>query len=380
MPHDPLPGEPAAAATTASPRPVAMPGQAPAVRADADLHLLMGLRDPAAMTRIRDTISRHPALAGRQLVWHVPGHAQDTPAEAERAATAAARSGGAVLAVGGDGTINAAAQACWRRGVPMGVVCQGTFNYFSRQHGIPADLAEAVDHFVRALEDGRARPVLPGVVNGQAFLVNASLGLYPRLLAEREAASRQFGRHRIVAIVAGLLSLLKAQRGQVLRLRERDHTGRERQRMTLTSTLFVGNSALQLQEVGVDEAEKAGHRRLVATTLAPRPPLSVMQMIWQAARGRLGAHEAVDSFSCTALTVEAAGWRLTNRVRVAFDGERTWMTLPLHFAVADHPLWLLAPEPPSRTNTLSASGALPAAGPVRGAMAADARRVRPARA
>lgn len=370
MPHDPLPGAPAGTS-------------APTVRRSADLHLLMGLRDPAVMARIRDTITQHPALAGRQLVWHVPGRAQDTPAEADRAAAAAATSGGAVLAVGGDGTINAAAQACWRRGVPMGVVCQGTFNYFSRQHGIPADLSEAVDAFVRALEDGRARPVLPGVVNGQAFLVNASLGLYPRLLAEREAASRQFGRHRIVAIVAGLLSLLKAQRGQVLRLRERDHAGRERQRMTLASTLFVGNSALQLQEVGVEQAEKAGHRRLVATTLAPRPPLSMVQMIWQAARGRLGAHEAVDSFSCTALTVEAAGWRLTDRVRVAFDGERTWMSLPLRFAVADHPLWLLAPEPPAGTHastTPAAVCAAPPAGLAGGAMAADPHRVRAAQA
>lgn len=317
----------------------------PTLHPDAVLHLLMGRRDPALMERIRADVTGHPALAGRRLIWHVPARAADTPAEAARAADGAAADAGVVLAIGGDGTINAAAQACWQRGVPMGVVCQGTFNYFSRQQGISPELAEAVAQFTGALDQGVARPVLPGMVNGQAFLVNASLGLYPRLLADREAATRQFGRHRLVAVVAGLLSLLRTQRGQVLRLRERDALGRERQRMTLASTLFVGNNALQLQRVGVDEAEQAGRQRLVATTLAPRPLLSMIALIWRAARGRLGEHEAVDSFSCTALTVESAGWRLSDRVRVAFDGERSWMRLPLRFAVADAPLWLVAPHP-----------------------------------
>lgn len=328
------------------------------IRADAPLFLLMGRRDPQRMQRIRQAVEAHPALRGRSLHWHVPARTQDTPAEADRAAAAAAAQGGVVLAVGGDGTINAAAHACWQRGVPIGVICQGTFNFFSRQQGIPSDLHEAIAQFVQALEAGRARPVRPGQVNGQTFLVNASLGLYPRLLADREAATRQFGRHRVVAVVAGLLSLLKAQRGQVLRLRERDAAGRERQRMTLASTLFVGNNALQLRRVGVDEADKAG-RRLVATTLAPRPLRSMIAMVWQAACGRLGAHEAVDSFACTALTVEAAGWRLSDRVRVAFDGERTWMRLPLRFALAETPLWLVAPEPQDAPQPLPSAAPAP---------------------
>lgn len=331
----------------ASSQPGQQANERPDVRPDAPLHLLMGRRDPALMERIRRGVTEHPRLNGRNLVWHVPEQAADTPAVADRAAAQAAAEQGVVLAIGGDGTINAAAQACRLRGVPMGAVSQGTFNYFSRQQGIAPDLADAIDQFVSALEQRLARPVWPGLVNGQAFLVNASLGLYPRLLAEREAATRQFGRHRVVAIVAGLLSLLRAHRGQVLRLRERDDLGRERQRMTLASTLFVGNNALQLERLGVDEAEKAGQRRVVATTLAPRGPLAMMELIWQAARGRMSRHEAVDSFTCTALTVEAAGWRISDRVRVAFDGERTWMRLPLRFAVAEHPLWLVAPQPPA---------------------------------
>ncbi|MCK7495945.1 MAG: acylglycerol kinase family protein [Comamonadaceae bacterium] len=50
----------------------------------------------------------------------------------------------AVVAVGGDGTLNTVAQAAHAAGCAMGVVPQGTFNYFARTHGIPADPADAV--------------------------------------------------------------------------------------------------------------------------------------------------------------------------------------------------------------------------------------------
>ena len=33
---------------------------------------------------------------------------------------------------------------------------------------------------------------------------------------------------------------------------------------------------------------------------------------------------------------------------MAFDGERTWMRLPLRFTLAEQPLWLVAPEPPEQ--------------------------------
>ena len=59
-------------------------------------------------------------------------------------AAAACARGSAVVAVGGDGTINAVAQAAHAQRCPMGVVPQGTFNYFSRTHGIPFDTQEAL--------------------------------------------------------------------------------------------------------------------------------------------------------------------------------------------------------------------------------------------
>ena len=45
-----------------------------------------------------------------------------------------------------------------------------------------------------------------GLVNDRVFLVNASLGLYAKLLEDREAFKAQYGRHRWVAFWSGLLT------------------------------------------------------------------------------------------------------------------------------------------------------------------------------
>ncbi|HSN80882.1 MAG TPA: diacylglycerol kinase family protein, partial [Rhodoferax sp.] len=71
----------------------------------------------------------------------------------------------------GDGTLNTVAQAAHAVGCAMGVVPQGTFNYFARTHGIPVDPREAV----RLLLHAAPQPVQVDGVNDRVFLVNASL-------------------------------------------------------------------------------------------------------------------------------------------------------------------------------------------------------------
>lgn len=316
----------------------------PPPRPGVPVHLLVSRRSASALAALLAAVSAHDGLMRHPLRWRMPERARDTPATARLLARAALRDGGVVVAIGGDGTINAATQACWPLGVALGVLGNGTFNYFSRQQGLPEDLPSAVAALVQAIDRGQLRPVQVGQVNGQVFLVNASLGLYPRLLAEREVASRRFGRHRLVALLAGVGSLLRPQAGRRLRLHERDADGHEHQRLSLTSTLFVGNNALQLSQVGLASAADVHHGALGALTLAPGGVVAMARLLWRAARGRLDEDPAVDSFACTALTVAGAGAPQRTQVKVAFDGESAWMTLPLHFSVGAQPLWLLAPE------------------------------------
>jgi hypothetical protein len=83
---------------------------------------------------------------------------------------------------GGDGSIRAAASVLAGGNVPLGILPLGTFNHFARDLHLPFDLEAALAVIAR----GHVRLVDVGEVNGQVFLNNSSLGIYPHLVAERD--------------------------------------------------------------------------------------------------------------------------------------------------------------------------------------------------
>jgi diacylglycerol kinase family enzyme len=266
-----------------------------------------------------------------------------SPAELAGAARAAAERAlstrTAVVAVGGDGTLNTVAQAAHAVGCAMGVVPQGTFNYFARTHGIPADPTEAVRMLLRAAP----APVQVAGINDRVFLVNASLGLYPDLLEDREAYKARFGRSRWVAFVAACATLLRAQRRLRLHI-EMGGTVRDVQ----TLTLFVGNNRLQLQQFGAEPedtlAGTPGDGSMAALMLRPIGTLSMIGLMLHGAMGRLDEAAGVERFEFQHLVVKPTLPQGRLGVKVAFDGEVTTMRAPLDFRVLAKPLYLLMPQ------------------------------------
>lgn len=261
---------------------------------------------------------------------------QDPRGLASMAASAVQRAlacHGAVVAVGGDGTLNAVAQAALGSGVVFGAIPQGTFNYFGRAHG----LSQQPEIAAQALLEARPQPVQVGRVNKRVFLVNASLGLYPTLLEDREAFKRQYGRSRVVAVVAGLWTLFRSRRQLRLEIRSGGET-----RTLRTPTLFVGNNALQLEQVGVPEADVVASPApgLAAVMVRQIGSFRMLGLALLGALGRLGEAEHVESFAFERLSVGVLGRR---RIKVATDGEVAVMRTPLLFEVAPQPLLLLLP-------------------------------------
>ncbi len=287
---------------------------------------------------IAHTITEACAAAGR--VVHLlrvedPHRLGDIARQAVQSARA---DGGVVVAAGGDGTINTVAQATLGSGCDFGVLPQGTFNYFSRTHGIPADPQAAMQLLLTA----QAQPVQVGLVNGQVFLVNASLGLYPKLLEDREAWKRQLGRSRLVAIGAGLMTMLRGHRN--LRLDIDVHGSR---RMLRTPTLFVGNNALQMEQAGLPQAQAIDAGGLAVVALRPVGRLALLGLLLRGALGRLGEADQVINFGCPRLTVLAPRSWGRRSVKVATDGEIRYLRLPLQFSVSPTALQLIRPATPA---------------------------------
>ncbi len=256
---------------------------------------------------------------------------------ASRAVDLARERQGVVAVAGGDGTINAVGQAALPHGIPFGVIPEGTFNYLSRTEGIPQDPADAI----RSIIDGSIRPVQAGLVNGKVFFINASVGLYPQLLEDREAYKRRYGRSRLVAIWSALVTLLHQTQQLAIEL-EADG----QRRFIRTPTLFVANNRLQLEQVGIAEAPALEQEHLVAITAQPLDTLGSLRLMLRGFLGKLGESPEVSSFAFTSLTVRI-GWRgRRSRVKVATDGEITYMAAPLTFTPSPHLLQLIVPREP----------------------------------
>src|SRR3982751_1503854 len=100
-----------------------------------------------------------------------------------------------VVAGGGDGTISSVAGTLVGTGKVLGVLPVGTLNHFAKDLGLPLDLDGAVQAIVR----GKVREVDVAEVNGNIFINNSSLGIYPHIVSNREAQQERLGRGKLPA-------------------------------------------------------------------------------------------------------------------------------------------------------------------------------------
>ncbi|MGE4241397.1 diacylglycerol/lipid kinase family protein [Ramlibacter sp.] len=307
--------------------------ESPATAPEPELFIVMNRSSGAhAKDDVRDAIESELKSAGRRYRF-VPVEPGQIVRSCQEAAREAAGCGGAIVAVGGDGTLNAAARAALLHNCAIGVIAQGTFNLFAREHGLPLEAAAAA----RALLDAAPEDVQVGLVNQHAFLVNASVGLYPKLLADREAVKQKLGRRRWIAMGAALMSVFEWR----LRLDlEAEVDGV--QRRFRTPSIFVCNNRLQVERVGLDAPvqERTGRGWLAAVVVRSIGVVGKIKLMFRTAVGTLGDAREVDDFAMKSLTVTA---RHARKLRVATDGEVQWMALPLRFTVSPKPLRVLLP-------------------------------------
>jgi len=287
--------------------------------------------------QLGDRVAQVMQQAGRRCEIDVVTDARTLPDAARRAVERARSAAGVVVAAGGDGTLNAVASAVLGSGLAFGILPQGTFNYFGRNHSIPADSERAL----AILLEGLVRPVQVGLVNGRVFLVNASLGLYPKLLEDREVYKRRYGRTRLVALWSALVTLLHSPRQLSLQL-----DGPQGERLLRTSTLVVGNNALQLEQLGIAEAAELERGSLVAMSPRPVGTLALYGLVLRGALSRLGEAENVVSFAFHRLVVRRLAPAAPRGIKVAIDGEILRMRPPIEFRVSAHRLPLLVPRNP----------------------------------
>lgn len=280
--------------------------------------------------QLREEISQ--ALAAGSASWRVIDvrRGADLARIGAEAVMAAKRNGGIVAAAGGDGTIGTMANLCCQHGVPLGIIPAGTFNYFARDLGIPGEAARAAE----LLSSGVLRHVAVGYVNDHMFLVNASFGLYSKIIRAREQDVSRFGRSRIVAVLSALGTLLRGRQRFAVKI---SVDGVEQVRRTLM--VFAGNSRLQLENLDLDIARCVQEDRLAVLVLRPASPFGMLRLLLRAALKTLQGEQLLEAFCADAFEIETR----RRMVDVVADGEIVRCRTPLRFRVERSALQVIVP-------------------------------------
>jgi diacylglycerol kinase family enzyme len=128
------------------------------------------------------------ALRGSYEVDAIDTEARDHATELCRNA---AREGyDVVVAFGGDGTVNEAANGLAGSDTALSCLPGGRANVYCRMLGIPADVVDATEHLLRIADDWRPRRVDIGHVNDRKFTFSAGVGLDASVVERVDAHPR----------------------------------------------------------------------------------------------------------------------------------------------------------------------------------------------
>ena len=128
------------------------------------------------------------ALRGSYHVDAIDTEARDHATELCRDA---AREGyDVVVAFGGDGTVNEAANGLAGSDTPLSCLPGGRTNVYCRMLGIPTDVVDATEHLLQMADDWRPRRVDLGMVNDRAFVFSAGVGLDASVVERVDAHPR----------------------------------------------------------------------------------------------------------------------------------------------------------------------------------------------
>jgi diacylglycerol kinase (ATP) len=233
-----------------------------------------------------------------------------------------------VVLGGGDGTLNAAAQALAERKLPFGILPLGTANDLARSLGLPLDPVAAAE--VIATEP--ARPIDLGCVNGHYFFNVASVGFSADLAGELTAdLKRHWG---TVGYAVAAVRLLRRSRPFTVYI---EHDGQIETVRTIQ--VSVGNGRHYGGGMTVEENATVDDGLLNFYSLEVAHWWRLVALLPALRRGTQGQAADVRAFKTTEVVLRTKKPRPVNT-----DGELTTYT-PAHVKVVPQAVRVHAPEP-----------------------------------
>jgi len=251
---------------------------------------------------------------------------------AARDALGQARSGeiDAIVVGGGDGSIRTLASVLAGTDVPLGVLPLGTLNHFAKDLSIPLQVEEAA----ATIASGHTRVVDLAEVNGEIFINNSSIGIYPYMVIDRERRRARHGLAKWMAMVPAFFRMLRHFPRRRLRISAEGFA-----RPYRTPCLFVGNNEYGIELFTLGRRQRLDTGKLWFYVVKPRTPLEFFWMVCRLCFGRMDQARDLDTFQLAEAEISAKASRLL----VALDGEVRLMHAPLHYRSRPRALRVIVP-------------------------------------
>ena len=235
-----------------------------------------------------------------------------------------------IVAGGGDGTIGAVAAAIIGTKKTLGVLPLGTLNHFSKDLGIPQDVPEAV----RVIAENHSTAIDVGEVNGQIFLNNSSLGLYPSIVRRRERQQR-LGQSKWYAAFWATVSVLRRYPFFAIKLKTETEELTRR-----TPFIFVGNNEYEMDAFKIGTRKCLDTGKLSVYLLRRTGRLGLARLAFRSLLGLLRQTKEFEAFCTAEVLLET---RRPKKLLVAFDGEVQLMETPLNYRIREKSLRVIVP-------------------------------------
>jgi diacylglycerol kinase family enzyme len=280
------------------------------------------------------------ALRGSYDVDAIDTEARDHATELTREA---AREGyDVVVAFGGDGTVNEAANGLVGSETPLTCLPGGCTNVYCRMLGIPVDVVDATEHLLQMADDWRPRAVDVGYVNERAFLFSAGVGLDASVVEQVDAHPRlkaRFGEWYYSAIAVRTFNrryLINPPRFEVS-AGERRIQGVTAIVQNATPYTYFGNRPVNLADgASLDSGDLAG------IVLRRARPLDIPTMFWRglSKRAHFQRHRQVEGLgSVTELSIRSLDDR---PLPIEVDGDYVGDSPEAEFSLAARGLQVVA--------------------------------------
>ena len=229
-----------------------------------------------------------------------------------------------VAVAGGDGTIRCAAGVVVGTDLPLLPIPAGTRNHFAREVGVPTlDDAEAAASGPSVLID-------VGEVNGEVFVNNANIGIYPRIVRDREEHQKRFSKQ--VATLVATWQQVRAIHKFTVRV-----DGKDSYRAWM---VFVGNGRYGSSLLDLGDREALDDGILDVRILRADGRLARARVALALLTGRIESSPMTVFDEVRSITFDVVG---RTKVDVALDGELVPMSTPLEFRCRAGALRVLVP-------------------------------------